>query len=271
MNETRRTALVALVILLLLVGGLYLLFWPKTASEPLAAAPVDSALTQAPVEVAAEGEPAPEHHAMPSVPADGPLPELASSDGPWLAALDQLLEPAQRAAALVSEQLIRRMVATVDSLPRARLASNDRAFKRVPGTFMAHSRDGAYSLNPGNEARYVSLVGLLKAAGAEPSAQLYLRYYPLFEKAYRELGHPSHPFNDRLVQVIDHLLATPEVPGPIALVQPRVMYEFADPTLESRSVGQKMMIRMGPVNQQQVKQWLRAFRAQVIDAQEPQA
>ncbi|HQU43635.1 MAG TPA: DUF3014 domain-containing protein, partial [Pirellulales bacterium] len=40
-------------------------------------------------------------------------------------------------------------------------------------------------------------------------------------------------FNDRLVSVIDHLLAAPEPAGPVALVQPKIIYKFADPQLES--------------------------------------
>jgi hypothetical protein len=46
--------------------------------------------------------------------------------------------------------------------------------------------------------------------------------------------------------VIDHLLATPDVTGPIKLTQPSVFYQFADPSLEERSAGQKLMIRSGP-------------------------
>jgi hypothetical protein len=83
--------------------------------------------------------------------------------------------------------------------------------------------------------------------------QAYVRYYPLFQKAYQELGYPNGYFNDRLVEVIDHLLAAPDVPAPIALAQPKVLYEFADPALESRSAGQKILMRMGPVNEARVK------------------
>ena len=48
--------------------------------------------------------------------------------------------------------------------------------------------------------------------------------------------------------MIDHLLATPEIEGPIRLVQPKVLYEFADPELEARSAGQKLLLRMGAAN-----------------------
>ena len=60
--------------------------------------------------------------------------------------------------------------------------------------------------------------------------------------------------------MIDHLLAAPDVPAPIPLAQPKVLYEFADPALEQLSAGQKMMIRMGPVNESHVKAKLRQIR-----------
>ena len=61
-------------------------------------------------------------------------------------------------------------------------------------------------------------------------------------------------------EVEAHLLATPEVQGPIELTQPRVFYEFADPELEALSSGQKTLIRMGPENAAVVKAKLREVR-----------
>jgi len=95
-------------------------------------------------------------------------------------------------------------------------------------------------------------------------AVVYQRLYPLFQQAYEDLGYPGKYFNDRLVEVIDHLLQTPEVPAPIALVQPKVFWEYADPTLENRSAGQKLLIRMGPQNARIVKGKLREFRAEIL-------
>jgi hypothetical protein len=40
-----------------------------------------------------------------------------------------------------------------------------------------------------------------------------------------------------------------------------VLYEFADPALESRSAGQKALIRMGPANARRIKAKLREIRA----------
>jgi hypothetical protein len=67
------------------------------------------------------------------------------------------------------------------------------------------------------------------------------------------------------VQVIDHLLATPDVTGPIKLTQPSVMYEFADPKLENLSAGQKALIRMGKANAAVIKTKLRELRVAVAN------
>ncbi len=63
--------------------------------------------------------------------------------------------------------------------------------------------------------------------------------------------------------MIDHLLATPVVPTPIRLKQPKVLYTFADPELEKLSEGQKIMLRMGEANAEHVRAKLTDIRAAV--------
>ena len=75
--------------------------------------------------------------------------------------------------------------------------------------------------------------------------------------------YPDGYFNDRLVQVIDHLLATPEVVDPIELVRPHVLYEYSDPDLEALSSGQKLLLRMGTDNGKKIKNTLRKLRGLV--------
>ena len=54
----------------------------------------------------------------------------------------------------------------------------------------------------------------------------------------------------------------------MTLAQPKVLYQFSDPALESLSAGQKTMIRMGPENEAKVKAKLREIR-RLIAAQKP--
>jgi len=52
------------------------------------------------------------------------------------------------------------------------------------------------------------------------------------------------------------------------LSQPKVLYEYADPSLQSMSAGQKIMVRMGPENEAKVKAKLREVRRLIV-AQKP--
>jgi hypothetical protein len=106
-------------------------------------------------------------------------------------------------------------------------------------------------------------VALVQAADAKQVTAVYLHYYPLFQQAYEDLGYPDDYFNDRMVDVIDHLLATPTPTGPIKLTQPKVFYEYADPVLEALSAGQKLLLRMGPANATQIKAKLKELRAEI--------
>src|SRR5690606_6346806 len=114
---------------------------------------------------------------------------------------------------------------------------------------------------------YDALVKMVQAMDVAQVASAYQRYYPLFQEAYQDLGYPDGYFNDRLVEVSDHLLATPEGDGPIRLTRPSVYYEFADAQLEALAVGQKTLIRIGPRNAAVVKQKLRELR-QAVAAQQ---
>src|SRR5690606_24328802 len=90
--------------------------------------------------------------------------------------------------------------------------------------------------------------------------RLYVRFYPLLQYEYQQLGFPDGHFNDRVVAAIDDMLAAPTPRQPVRLVQPKVLYRFADPALESLSAGQKIMIRIGPDNARRLRAALLRLR-----------
>ena len=104
---------------------------------------------------------------------------------------------------------------------------------------------------------------MLTGADLDELAATYRRFYPLIQEAFAQLGYPDAYFNDRLIAVIDHLLATPEPREPVQLVQPHVLYEFADPALEALSSGQKLLLRMGSDNAARVKSVLEELRIRI--------
>jgi len=122
------------------------------------------------------------------------------------------------------------------------------------------------AIRPANFARYAPYVRMLEAVDSHALVQTYVRAYPLFQRAYEELGYPGKYFNDRLMEAIDDMLAAPETDEPIKLVQPRVLYRFADPGLETRSAGQKILLRMGKGNALRVKAKLREIRGELLVA-----
>lgn len=196
-------------------------------------------------------------------PSDTPLPALNESDQPARESLAGLFGGDPIAEYLVPDEVIRHFVVTVDNLPRRKLALNMRPVTPTSGQLVTSGDGTGLTLDAANYARYAPLVKVVGAADAKQIASLYVRYYPLLQQSFENLGYPSAYFNDRVVEVIDHLLETPEIKGPIKLVQPRVYYEFADPTLEARSSGQKLLIRMGSENAAVIKAKLREVRAEL--------
>lgn len=237
-----------------------LYFWqPTPAPEPLPQIPPRVEPAPAPQ---AKAEPQIQH---PIEQTEGqPLPPLAESDAAMKEALADLFGQKVLREFFHLDGIIRRIVATVDNLPREKVAQRIMPLKRVEGRFLVTGAEGSRAISPDNHVRYAPYVRLAEAADTKMLVALYVRFYPLFQQTYRELGYPSGYFNDRLVEVIDHLLAAPDVSGPVKLVQPRVFfYQFADPELEARSAGQKILIRIGAENAGRVKAKLRELRREL--------
>jgi len=166
---------------------------------------------------------------------------------------------------LTDEAVIEKFVATVDNLPRSHVAERLRPLGRLPGGFIANTEDGGdtFLMAEENYARYEYLVSMVEVIDLNSLVDTYRRYYPLFQEAYVELGYPSGYFNDRVVEVIDHLLAAPAPDEPILLTRPHVLYEFSDAELEALSSGQKFMLRMGNKNAERLQQTLRDIRLRI--------
>ncbi|MDE2048104.1 MAG: DUF3014 domain-containing protein [Betaproteobacteria bacterium] len=246
-----------------LAAGAYYYFvlrQPTPAPEPAppppspvvapAAAPAPPAI-QYPIENAQQGAEPPPRPAL----------TLDQSDTVARDALAGLMGLPRFTQFFFGDDIIRRIVATVDNLPRERASRLMMPVKPVPGPFETTGTGDSRVIAAANAARYTPYVQLFDSLDSRKLVAAYVRLYPLFQQAYRELGYPTGYFNDRLVQAIDNALAAPSVTGPIAVTQPKVLYAFADPQLESLSAGQKTLLRMGPDNAAKVKAKLRELRA----------
>ena len=201
--------------------------------------------------------------------ASGPVEPLASAEV-TRSVTDLLGRPAVLKY-LQLDDLPRRIVATVDNLGRSHAAAALWPVNPTPDRFQVLADGGVRTIAADNARRYAPFVALAEGVDTDRAVELYVRMYPLLQQAYEELGYPNRYFNDRLVQVIDGLLATPvpdgpievqltEVKGPVRPVRPWVRYEFADPALEALPAGQKVLLRMGPENARRLKAKLAEFR-----------
>jgi hypothetical protein len=170
---------------------------------------------------------------------------------------------------LVPGSIVRHIVVSVDNLPRKKVAVELRPVKPTPGETAVSSQGDITTLGAANYERYAPIMQLIQSTDPKSLATVYFQLYPLFQQAYEDLGYPGQYFNDRLVQVIDDLLQTPDIQGPIELSRPKVFYEYADPKLEARSSGQKLLLRMGPANAAVIKAKLRELRSIVATQAAP--
>ena len=194
-----------------------------------------------------------------------PLPPLKDSDPDVRQSLIEVFGAKAVTQFLVPENVVRHIVVTVDNLPRKKVAIELRPIKPTPGTTATASQGDVTTLGSANFERYAPFIKVVQNTDTKTLANVYFKLYPLFQQSYEDLGYPGQYFNDRLVEVIDDMLKTPDVQGPIELTQPKVFYEYADPKLEGLSAGQKLLLRMGPTNEAAMKAKLREFRKAIVN------
>lgn len=253
----------------LIALGVYL--WLRQAPPP----PPPPAPAVAPPTVAAPPAAAPATPPI-SFPVEAPpgvseLPPLDQADNFVKERLAELLGAGSVAKFIQIDGFVRRVVATVDNLGRPLAPPSKWPVQSTPGRFTVETAKDGSVIGATNAARYTAFVALLESVDAKRAVALYQRLYPLFQRAYEELGYPRMYFNDRLIAVIDLLLATPEpaaapkvelpqFPGPLKPMRPWVLYRYADPALERLASGQKILLRVGTDNAQRLKSKLAEIR-----------
>ncbi len=198
---------VAAAVVLIAAGTWYFLHSRQTA-KPVAAAPAQPA----PPDTASEP---PIEHPLPADTADTaaktPLPALNDSD----AVFRRGAQPGGRrrrreGLSPAAESHSPPGIVTIDNLPRQKVAVDKRPSGIVDGAFAAEGDELHATLDPRNFARYEPMVAVIRQLDMRKLAAVYVRFYPLFQQSYQDLGYPNGYFNDRLVKVIDVLLAAPQ-------------------------------------------------------------
>ncbi|GAA0889121.1 hypothetical protein GCM10009121_20020 [Rhodanobacter soli] len=252
------------VVLAIVVAGAYLARKAMHADTPPTVAPAASASAAASAASAPIQHPIEQAQIAPATASTSALPALDDSDASVVAALAALAGGNDLSSLLVRQQVIARIVATVDALPRHDGLAMFTLPARVPkGAFIVDEATGSVMLGERNYARYAPYMQIVDAVDPQALVAWYVHAYPLFQQAYRQLGYPKGYFNDRLIVVIDDLLAAPQPTQPPTLVRSKAFYVYTDPALESRSTGQKLLLRVGPANAAKIKAKLRAIRTQL--------
>lgn len=261
----KKSHTVFVVIVLLAVGAAGYFWWQHNQSEtaqPVTTAPaVETPQPVEPPVVAAV--PPPIQHPIEPVSVKEPLPEVENSDQLLSQALQPLMGSDLWRFLFLPDMIVRHIVATVDNLPRSEVSTKVWPVRSAGSWMQTENNGGELQIAASNAQRYAQYVELVQKIDVKKLADVYRQFYPLFQRAYVQLGYPEGYFNDRLVVAIDDLLAAPEPTESPSLVQNKVLYQYADPDLESRSAGQKVMLRIGPDNERIVKTKLRALRAEI--------
>lgn len=254
------------VIIVAAAAFAYYLWRQGPTYQPPLAPPVEAP----PPEVVKEPE---IHYPLPEIEEEQtaePLPPLEKSDPVVLSTLSELLDKSTVKQLLQPQEIIRRIVVTVDNLPRKTVSAQLLPTKPPAGKFQVAGEGEDLIMAEENTERYTPYVRMAEMIDAKSLTAAYVRLYPLFQDVYRNLGYPNDHFNSRLVAVIDHMLQAPASEGPVALVQPHIFYKFADPALEARSAGHKLMLRIGNDNAERIKAKLREIRSELTSGIVPQ-
>jgi hypothetical protein len=248
--QTRIIA-IASGVLLLVAGAFYWWWSQREVPEPAATPP---AATEAPAS-------APSPEAVAPVPSSGEapvapaLPSLDESD-PFVRA--QLLALSERLGDwLVQDDLVRRFAVVVENATAGELPRRQLAFLTPAEKYPVREENGRIFVEPAGYARYDAYVDTVLSVPPEQAAALLRTLAPLLRQALGELGQQRPDPIAAVKASIRQALQTPELGGEIELVQPKVLYKYADPTVEALPPLQKQLLRMGPANLARVKAYLR--------------
>lgn len=256
----------AVVVVLAVVGGGAFLAYKimhadqTTPLAPATAAPAATSSAIIPIQ-----HPITQVQATPASASTAALPALDESDADVTAALERLAANSELSSLLVRPQVIARIVASIDAMPGRSLGGFMLPARTPKGEFVTRDVDGNTVLGEDNAARYVPYMQVIEQVDPQALVSWYVHAYPLFQQAYRQLGYPKGYFNDRLIAVIDNLLAAPQPDQAPALQRSnKGYYTYADPAVEALSSGQRLLLRTGSANEAKIKAKLRAIRSLLI-------
>ncbi len=266
-----------IIVGILLVVILAVVFWPSD-EEPEPVVNPEAEVTEPEVTAPEEPEVFEPTQPAPTVELEEkddvePLPEQVEPDPELLDTSDpavkaSLIESSSAGEEtvnrmLVDEGLIQRFVVSVTNLANDEMAPNHQLLTPPEQSFRVYSQAGKQWIDAASYKRYTPYVDMLESFNNEALLNIYGIYKGDIQAKYAEIGNPGQDFNSVLLEAIDQLLDTPEVPVPVEVYTDSVAYKYADDRLENLSEPQKQLLRTGPDNMRRIKAKLRELKVLV--------
>jgi hypothetical protein len=191
------------------------------------------------------------------------LPPLDQSDAFVRDLVKGLSASPPLAAWLASTALVRTFTAVVENIANGETPAPHLRLLAPKQGFLATAKRGRQVIDPRSYEGYTPFADTIASLDAAGCARAYRVLEPLFDAAYRDLGHPEGGLTKTLDRAIGVLLETPAPPGEVTVipvVRAVVVYEYADLNLESLTPAQKQFLRIGPANVRKVQAKLRELR-----------
>lgn len=188
--------------------------------------------------------------ARPSAAPAVPVPPLEGSDAFVRDLAKGLSSHPQLALWLGAKELARTLAAVVDNVAAGSSPAPHLSFLAPKEPFAVIEKRGRTVVDLRSYARWNAFAEGVSAIDATECARVYALLEPLFEAAWRELGHPE-PFRKGVEQAAAALLAVPVVEAEVPVtpvVRAVRVYEYGDPKLEALTPAQKQLLRMGSAN-----------------------
>jgi len=236
-----RTAAIAIAILAIAVGAGWL-FMSRSVDE------VPPAVVQAPPPAPAR-PPEVEAVALPDIAeSDGMTRDLAAGFG-MLGALAETL--------LGEEELLQRFVRVTDAVASGSSPAADLGLLAPEEPFRVTEDGEQFYVDPASFDRYDTVAEAIARIDADAAAAAYRQIEPLADQVYSEImGQPS-AFRPVLLRALSVLNTVPIANSPAELVDAINRYRYADEALESLTLPQKHLLRMGPANVGRIQARLR--------------